>query len=107
MRQNLVCTPGPWAVGPEFDNDGTPETTIVAMDGRATVAVVLEFGENNPTMRAANARLISGTPEMYLALREIMDAMAYAQDPAALKAALHRGYEMGRAALAKIHGEPA
>lgn len=105
MRQNLICTPGPWAVGPEFDNDGTPETTIVAMDGKASVAVVLEWGPNNPTMRAANAKLIAGAPQMYVALTEIMDALAYAQDPIALKAAIHRGYEMGRAALAHIHGE--
>lgn len=107
MKQNLIFTPGPWTVGPDFDNDGSPETTIVAMGGRATVAVVLEFGQNNPTMRAANARLISGTPEMYLALNTIMDALAYSQDSEALRAGLHRGYDLGRVALAKIHGQMA
>lgn len=52
-------THGPLEVAVEvFDNDGTPETAIQALNGAATVAVALDFGANNPQMREANARRI-------------------------------------------------
>lgn len=54
---NTQHTPGPLKVAVEiFDNDGQPETAIQALNGAATVAVALEFGPNNPHMRAGNAR---------------------------------------------------
>lgn len=52
-------TPEPWIVSEEsFDNGGIQETVIRGLDGRAAVAVTLEFGPNNPGMREANARRI-------------------------------------------------
>ena len=69
-------TPGPWEVSGEiFDNDGQPETAIQALNGAATVAVALEFGQNNPHIREANARLIAAAPDLLeqlkIARREI------------------------------------
>lgn len=62
-------TPGSWEVALEiFDNGGIPETVIQALNGRAAVAVALEFGPNNPGMRDANARLIAASPDLYAAL---------------------------------------
>ncbi len=50
-------TPGPLEVAVEvFDNEGCPETVIQGLAGAASVAVCLDFGENNPLMRYANAR---------------------------------------------------
>jgi len=52
-------TPEPWSVAEEsFDNDGIHESVIRGLDGRAAIAVTLEFGANNPGMREANARRI-------------------------------------------------
>ena len=52
-------TKEPWRVAEEsFDNDGIQESVIRALGGRAVIAVTLEFGENNPNMREANARRI-------------------------------------------------
>lgn len=52
-------TQEPWAVSHEvFDNDGVPETVITGLDGRAAIAVTIDFGPNNPGMREANARRI-------------------------------------------------
>ena len=49
----------PWRVAEEsFDNDGSHESVIRGLDGRAAIAVTLEFGPNNPGMREANARRI-------------------------------------------------
>ncbi|MBS1170123.1 MAG: hypothetical protein H6R01_1041 [Burkholderiaceae bacterium] len=52
-------TPTPWRVAEDaFDNDGMPESVIRGLDDRAAIAVTLDFGENNPSMREANARRI-------------------------------------------------
>ena len=52
-------TKEPWAVSEEvFDNDGIHESVIRGLNGRATIAVTLDFGDNNPGMREANARRI-------------------------------------------------
>lgn len=52
-------TPEPWRVAEEsFDNGGIQESVIRGLDGRAAIAVTLEFGPNNPGMREANARRI-------------------------------------------------
>lgn len=49
----------PWRVAEEsFDNDSIHESVIRGLDGRAAIAVTLEFGPNNPGMREANARRI-------------------------------------------------
>lgn len=54
-------TPEPWSFSIEevFDNDGVPESVIRGIDGRACVAVAIDFGPNNPGMREANARRIA------------------------------------------------
>jgi hypothetical protein len=50
-------TPGKLAVSASlFDNEGCPETVIVGVEKNAFVAVAIDFGENNPGMREANAR---------------------------------------------------
>ena len=52
-------TPVPWRVSEEtFDNDGIKESVIRGLNGRAAIAVTLDFGQNNPDMREANARRI-------------------------------------------------
>lgn len=52
-------TSEPWSLAEEaFDNDGIHESVIRGLDGRAAIAVTLEFGPNNPGMREANARRI-------------------------------------------------
>lgn len=51
--------PEPWKVSEEsFDNDGIQESVIRGLDGRAAIAVTLDFGENNPDAREENARRI-------------------------------------------------
>lgn len=51
--------PGIWTVDEEaFDNDGCPETVIRGLNGAAVIAVAIDFGENNPLMREANAHRI-------------------------------------------------
>lgn len=53
-------TKEPWIVAEEsFDNDGIQESVIRGIDGRAAIAVTLDFGSNNPSMREANARRIA------------------------------------------------
>ncbi|MDO6385627.1 hypothetical protein [Uliginosibacterium sp. 31-12] len=55
----MMHTPEPWKVSEEsFDNDGVEESVIRGLDDRAAIAVTLDFGENNPTMREDNARRI-------------------------------------------------
>lgn len=56
MSNNHI--PGRLSVGADFDNDGTPETIIQGSNQEACVAVALDFGKNNPGLRAANARRI-------------------------------------------------
>lgn len=52
-------TKEPWHVAEEsFDNDGIQESVIRGMQGRAAIAVTIDFGPNNPLMREANARRI-------------------------------------------------
>jgi hypothetical protein len=52
-----VRTPGLLFVAETGQDDGcSPETVIRGMDGRAGVAVAIDFGANNPGMRAANAQ---------------------------------------------------
>jgi hypothetical protein len=62
--------PGPWAMNPEpFDNDGTPETIVSAMDGKAAICVTMDWGKNNPLMREANALHIAACdPQTILSL---------------------------------------
>lgn len=49
--------PGLLVVAVEIhDNEGYPESVIQTQDASASVAVALNFGTNNPGMRAANAR---------------------------------------------------
>lgn len=73
-------TPGPLVVAFEiFDNLGMPETVIQALNG-SSVAVVLDFGTNNPMMREANARRLAacwnacdGLPTDWLKSNRIAD----------------------------------
>src|SRR3546814_15509282 len=59
------ATPGPWSVaGETFDNDGIQESVIRGLNGRAAIAVALDFGANNPCMRDANAAHISAANQI-------------------------------------------
>lgn len=55
-------TPGPWAVGPAFDNDGEPEIIIEhhTPAGNLVVAVALAGLRG----QEANARLIAAAPDL-------------------------------------------
>lgn len=56
---SINYTRGPLVVAETYADEGDPpETCIRGMDGRAGVAVALDFGANNPSMREDNARRI-------------------------------------------------
>ena len=93
-------TPGPWTVGPWFDNDGQPEIIIehVTPHGNLVPAVAL----GGLVGQEANARLIAAAPELLDALRGLLRCMAddeeYGPD--------HR-VTIARAAIAKATGAAA
>jgi hypothetical protein len=79
-------TPGLLQVAVEiFDNKGMPETAIQNHDASATVAVALDFGPNNPDMRAANARRLVACWNSFMGceteLIEAVDALGTATMP--------------------------
>lgn len=65
-------TPGPWTVGPVFDNDGEPEIIVEHKTpfGNLVVACAL----SGLVGQEANARLIAAAPELLEAL-QLADAM--------------------------------
>jgi len=75
--------PGPWAMNPEpFDNDGTPETVVSAMDGKAAICVTMDWGKNNPLMREANALHIAACdPKTILSLLALAERALEPQTP--------------------------
>jgi hypothetical protein len=82
---------GPLTVAESYDNDGCTETVLRGLDGRAAVAVVLDFGPNNPGMREANARRLVacwkamiGVPTEWLESFAISNAENEAQENARL-----------------------
>lgn len=64
-------TPGPWAVGPAFDNDGEPEIIIERHTpaGNLVVAVALAGLRG----QEANARLIAAAPDLLEALQAAVE----------------------------------
>jgi hypothetical protein len=71
---NAKHTPGPWEIGPDFDNDGTREVPIghrLKSGFVLTVAVALGGLKG----QQENARLIAAAPELLEALRDTLDAL--------------------------------
>lgn len=64
-------TPGPWAVGPWFDNDGQPEIIIehVTPHGNLVPAVAL----GGLVGQEANAHLIAAAPDLLAVARMVID----------------------------------
>ena len=91
-------TPGPWAVGPEFDNDGEPEIIIEHQTpfGNLVIAVALPGLQG----QEANARLIAAAPELLEALQNLLAvASVRIDDPRIVQ------FDAARAAVAKATGE--
>lgn len=64
-------TLGPWEVAETYADPGeAPETVIRGLDGRAAVAVALDF-PNASGMRQANAHLIATAPDMLAVLEMV------------------------------------
>ena len=94
-------TPGPWTVGPAFDNDGQPEIIIEHQTpaGNLVVAVALAGLQG----QEANARLIAAAPDLLEALEHIMRCI-----PMGGFAQIHHGsstWEQIDAAVSKARGE--
>lgn len=97
-------TPGPWSVGDTcHDDEQFPETVINALEGRAGVAVALEFS-GIKGMREANARLISAAPDLLLALQLIAHATAPSHDDGGFH---ENAYSLAVEAILKATGEAA
>lgn len=99
----------PWRVAEEsFDNDGIHESVIRGLDGRAAIAVTLEFGPNNPGMREANARRIVACVNACTGITtEVLEQMP--NGPASLLpmyARLEQQRDKLRAALESLANEP-
>ena len=55
-------TPGPWSVGPWFDNDGQPEIVIEHMTPSGNLVPAVAIG--GLIGQEANARLIAAAPDL-------------------------------------------
>ena len=94
-------TPGPWAVGPYFDNEGSPELIIEHQTphGNMVVAVALPglVGQH------ANGLVIAAAPDLLEALQQTL-ALAMVKfgnlDPDANKV-----FEQAQAAIARATGK--
>jgi hypothetical protein len=88
-------TPGPWHVGADI---GVGRLEINGPDGR-TIACVLDLGDSNEE-RDANAQLIRAAPDLYEALKLVLDdAFQHFCDPIN-----ERIIASMRAAVAKVEG---
>lgn len=80
LREALQAgpSPGEWTLGETYQDEGDlPETVIRGMNGRAAVAVTLDFGSNNPLMREANAlHIIAAQPAR---IARVLSALEQAQ----------------------------
>lgn len=100
-----AATPGPWAVGETYVDveDGapaSPETVVRGLGGRAAVAVCLDFGQNNPSMRDANAGFVaSANPVTILALIAEVEAARLAPAAAPAPVAAIKTWQERYAAL--------
>jgi hypothetical protein len=81
-------TPGPWSFDPD---GGLPVIQIYCADNKNPF-----HGSRSDEEHVANAVLISAAPELYEALREIVDTEWLGG---------RGGFHMARAALAKARGE--
>ena len=63
---SAMHTPGPWVVGPWFDNDGQPEIIIEHMTPHGTLVPAVALG--GLIGQEANARLIAAAPDLLAAL---------------------------------------
>ena len=87
-------TPGPWQVGPVFDNDGQPEIIIEHMTPRGNLVVAVAIGGLRG--QVANARLLAAAPELLEALQFVMSAHGEQLDSA---------FQQAQEAITKATGE--
>jgi len=71
-------TPGPWAIGGVFDNDGAPEIIIEHMTSRGNLVVAVALGGLQG--QEANAKLIAAAPDLLEALQAFVDHGTCADD---------------------------
>lgn len=95
-------TPGPWKIHPYINNfGGRNETKDVGPSGRAVCEVFGAFEAPFGAESEANARLIAAAPEMLEALRTLVAAISYNQNPDTLL----RESEFAREVIAKAEGK--
>lgn len=68
-------TPGPWKVGPTFDNDGVPEIVIERLTPAGNLVIAVALGGLKG--QEANARLIAAAPELLAVVQELEESAAY------------------------------
>ena len=90
-------TPGPWAVGPAFDNDGQPEIIIEHQTPAGNLVVAVALGGLQG--QEENARLIAAAPDMLAALNFLN------QCSAPMTGQQEECWKLVRAAIAKATGE--
>ena len=96
-------TPGPWHVGPEFDNDGYPEIIIERKTpaGNLVVAVALPGLQG----QKSNAHLIAAAPDLLNALSVVLrDVQAVDAEGHLADIELEPAMYQARAAIAKATG---
>ena len=104
---DLGVSPAPWKVGEDYDYcfvfDGKEERAICAIQWAGTRD---ENGHSEDSAKRANARLIAAAPDMYEALRlvlETIDALGF--KPVVESDPLAVAVKCGEAALEKAGGK--
>lgn len=92
-------TPGPWQVGPVFDNYGTLEVIIEHMTPAGNLVVAVALG--GLAGQDANAHLMAAAPDLLEALRDL-EAMAERYRPPGNS--MPDAQKKARAAIAKAEG---
>jgi hypothetical protein len=91
-------TPGPWSVGPWFDNYGEPEIIIEHKADAGNLVIAVALG--GLVGQEANARLIAAAPDLLEALNAMLTHMGMDEDEWNKPT-----FDQARAAIAKAIGE--